>query len=69
MRQLWILLLPLLVHLNRGFQHPFRLFAVDIVLVGKALRGAAANILVTETAFHLIQHTFAQGAVREGAAL
>ena len=65
MRQLRILLLPLLVHLHRGFENALRLFTVDVVLVGQALRGTAANILMTETSFHLIQHAFTQGAVRE----
>ena len=63
MRELRILLFPLLVHLHRGVQHALRLLAVDVVLVSQALRGAAANILMAETAFHFVQHAFAQRAV------
>jgi hypothetical protein len=57
------LCLPLIVHMHGGFQHATRLFAVDVVLVRQALRRAAANILMAETAFHFIQHAFAQRAV------
>ena len=62
-RQLRILLFPLFIHLHRGVQHTLRLLAVDVVLVGQALRGAAANILMAEAAFHFVQHAFAQRAV------
>ena len=64
-RELRILLLPLFVHLHRGVQHALRLFTVDVVLIGETLRGAAANILMAEAAFHLIQHAFTQRAVRQ----
>ena len=63
MRQFRVLLLPLVVYLNGCFQHALRLFTVDIVLVCQALCGAATNILMAETAFHFIQHTFTQRAV------
>ena len=62
-RKLRVLLLPLLKNMRGGLQYPTRLLAVDIVLVRQALRGAATDILVTETSFHLVQYAFAQRAV------
>ena len=65
MRQFRVLGFPLFIHMSSGFQHPLRLLAIDVVLIRQALRGTAANILVAESAFHLIQHAFAQRTVRQ----
>ncbi len=42
-----------------------RLVAIDVVLIGETLRGAAADILMPKAAFHFVEHTFTQRAVRQ----
>ena len=58
MRQFRILRFPLFVNVGGGFQNALRLFTVDIVLIRQALRGTAANILMTEATFHFVKHAF-----------